>query len=358
MPCYADTIVKIKHVRQKESNNQTMSVWAIGTYPIGRDDNEIELTIYVPVNSAECDQETQAIFKREEYYSVGGKIIPSCYAGITRPKMTVTASTHLTIVDKASISNKCPLKVSLTGTPQEMPTEINNTDGVVEIVMADYVNGQERDYTFKIFFPHDNPKFNHLKTTIRPHDSVIFINGFLEIIDHNLYVYAKEISYVNVKKNNTHTDVPQMLLTLSNPTRSKLLHIHQNMSKNLEDLSKAKPSEQTTSNKPNNTRSNKHLRSENDDNFADNLLDNLSKNKFVKSTETEDTGDKLELINNSDDSDNPDEEKTEKLTKKVKKPRKTAICSRKKSKQHSTRIMRSSVQLPDLTTNLVNSDKE
>ncbi|CAG8555907.1 7748_t:CDS:2, partial [Scutellospora calospora] len=143
MPCYANTIVKIKHVHQKESNNQMMPVWAIRTYPMGRDDNEIELTIYVPVDSAERDLETQAIFKREECYSVRGKIIPSCYTGITRSNMTVSTSTYLTIIDKGSISNKYPLKVSLTGTPQDMPTEINNTNGIVEIVMTDYVNNTE-----------------------------------------------------------------------------------------------------------------------------------------------------------------------------------------------------------------------
>ncbi|CAG8507938.1 3986_t:CDS:2, partial [Scutellospora calospora] len=129
--------------KRKAITKRSMPVWAIRTYPIGRDDNEIELTIYVPVDSAERDPKTQAIFKREEYYSVGGKIIPSCYTGITRPNITVSTSTHLTIIDKGSISNKCPLKVSLTGTPQDMPTEINNTDGIVEIVMTDYVNNTE-----------------------------------------------------------------------------------------------------------------------------------------------------------------------------------------------------------------------
>ncbi|KAF0428764.1 hypothetical protein F8M41_005811 [Gigaspora margarita] len=114
--------------------------------------------------------------------------------------MTVSTSTHLTIVDKISISNKCPLKVSLTGTLQDMPTEINNTDGIIEIIMTDYTNGQEHDYMFRIVFPHNNSRFSHLKTTIRPHDSILFVIGFMEIIGHDLYVYAKEISYVNVKK--------------------------------------------------------------------------------------------------------------------------------------------------------------
>ncbi|CAG8736511.1 20643_t:CDS:2, partial [Gigaspora margarita] len=50
MPCYADTIVKIKLVHQKESH---------GTNPMGHDNNEIELTIYVSIDSTECNPETQ-----------------------------------------------------------------------------------------------------------------------------------------------------------------------------------------------------------------------------------------------------------------------------------------------------------
>ncbi|CAG8580217.1 7148_t:CDS:2 [Cetraspora pellucida] len=154
MPCYANTIVKIKQVCQKESNNQIISVWAIGIYSIGHDDNKIKLTIYILLNSAKHDSETQAIFKREEYYTIGEKIISLCYAKVTRPKMTVLISTHLIIVNKISIMNKCSLKVSLTKTSQNMLTEINITNAIIEIVMTDYVNGQEHDYIFKIVFPH------------------------------------------------------------------------------------------------------------------------------------------------------------------------------------------------------------
>ncbi|RIB26339.1 aspartic peptidase domain-containing protein [Gigaspora rosea] len=124
----------------------------------------------------------------------------------------------------------------------------------------------------------------HLKTTIRPHDSVLFVIGFMEIIDHDLYVYAKEISYVNVKKKKkAKTDNSQPLLTLSNPTRS-----------------------------------------ENKD-----LTDDLAENKFVKSTDIEDTDGKPRSINNSEDSDNSNEEKTEKLTNNVKKSRKTTTRNQK-----------------------------
>ncbi|CAG8683707.1 8_t:CDS:1, partial [Gigaspora rosea] len=80
------------------------------------------------------------------------------------------------------------------------------------------------------------------------------------------------------------------------------------MPKNLEDSPKAKPPELTTLNETNNTTSNKRSRSENKD-----LTDNLAENKFVKSTDIEDTDGKPRSINNFEDSDNSNEEKTEKL---------------------------------------------
>lgn len=81
MPCYLDTIIKIKHVKQNETKDaKSISVWAIGTYPMGLEDNEIEIVLYVPCNRDERDHDSQAMFRRDEYYSVGGKIIPNRYA--------------------------------------------------------------------------------------------------------------------------------------------------------------------------------------------------------------------------------------------------------------------------------------
>ncbi|CAG8808542.1 4444_t:CDS:1, partial [Dentiscutata erythropus] len=51
------------------------------------DDNEIEVTLFLPVNSDNRNPESQAIFKRDEYYSVRGKIISGSYAGKIKPKI-------------------------------------------------------------------------------------------------------------------------------------------------------------------------------------------------------------------------------------------------------------------------------
>ncbi|CAG8672110.1 1267_t:CDS:2 [Racocetra persica] len=67
MPCYADTIIKVKHVKQSGKEDAKMlSVWAIRTYPTGREDNEIEVILFIPINPNDRDSKSQAIFKRDE----------------------------------------------------------------------------------------------------------------------------------------------------------------------------------------------------------------------------------------------------------------------------------------------------
>ncbi|CAG8799899.1 4160_t:CDS:2, partial [Cetraspora pellucida] len=80
MPCYADMIVRVKFVKQnvKEDSNMLV-VWALGAFPVEREDYNIELTF---------------------------KIIPGYYEGNKRAKMTVSTSTHVTILSKVEESNK------------------------------------------------------------------------------------------------------------------------------------------------------------------------------------------------------------------------------------------------------------
>ncbi|CAG8726696.1 12171_t:CDS:1, partial [Cetraspora pellucida] len=72
MPCYADTIVKIKYVRKTEKDDSSlMIVWAIGVYPVECEDNEIEMILFVPANSDKRDSDTQAVFEKDSFYLVG-----------------------------------------------------------------------------------------------------------------------------------------------------------------------------------------------------------------------------------------------------------------------------------------------
>ncbi|CAG8709258.1 20533_t:CDS:2, partial [Dentiscutata erythropus] len=228
IPCYANTIIKVKCVRRNEKEDaKIFSVWAIGTYPTGCGTNEIEMILFVPTNSGDRDPESQAIFRRDEYYSVSGKIVSGNYSGNMRPKMIVFGSTHLTIVDRALDSNKYPLKVSLVGVPQGASTEIKNTENsIIETLISDY-NSQHINYIAKVVFSHVNPRLSHFKTTIRPQESIIYVIGQMEIIGDKYYVYANEI---NLSANNNET------LLLTNPTRSKLLHLHQSMDNNSENI--------------------------------------------------------------------------------------------------------------------------
>ncbi|RIB13727.1 hypothetical protein C2G38_2197043 [Gigaspora rosea] len=183
-----------------------MPLWAIGEYPVGREDTEIEMVLYVLRRSVDRDPESQAIFRRGEYYSVGGKIVPSQYAGDTRPKMSVATSTHMTITNNSSESNKCPLKVSFVGTPQEKLTVIENTkNSIIEMLITNYTS---QDYSYTIN---------------------------MEMIDNQFYVNAKDINYI-VENKNSDIKHSQILTTPINSTHSKLLNIHQNISKNLKSM--------------------------------------------------------------------------------------------------------------------------
>lgn len=108
--------MRVKFVRQsvKEDNNFIV-FWAVGTYPVEREVSDLEMVLFIPIDSGERDPETQAVFEKDGFYSVGGKIIPGYYGNNKRPKMIVSISTNVTILNKVANANKCPLKVSLAG---------------------------------------------------------------------------------------------------------------------------------------------------------------------------------------------------------------------------------------------------
>ena len=90
MPCYADTIVRVKYVKQnvKEDTN-TLVVWAIRAYPVEREDYNIEMTLFLPVSLDDRDSESQAAFVKDNFFPVGRKIIPGFYEGNKRAKVFI-----------------------------------------------------------------------------------------------------------------------------------------------------------------------------------------------------------------------------------------------------------------------------
>ncbi|CAG8629824.1 13725_t:CDS:2, partial [Cetraspora pellucida] len=225
MPCYADTIVRVKVVRQTTKHESDLIiVWAIGVYPVGREDSEIEMVLFAPINYSDRDPETQAIFEKDGFYSVGGKIVPGYYGSNKRPK-----------------SNKCPLKISLIGIPQELPKVVENDENAIfNVLVNDYV-GQDYSFIVKVAFLHSNPRLGHLKSTVRPHDSLIFVVGQLEVIDNDFYIYAKDINFVDLsyfKRKSLDESNLRNPSEVVNVTRSKLLFTHRKVNENLKDISK------------------------------------------------------------------------------------------------------------------------
>ncbi|RIB08776.1 hypothetical protein C2G38_2210769 [Gigaspora rosea] len=194
MPCYADTIVKIKYVRKnKKVNANFMVIWAVGLYSVEREQNEIELVLFVPIKYDERDLETQAVFEKECFYSVSSKMF------LAFTEMTVSISTGMSILNKVSTLNKCLLKVSLVEFSQETPRLLaNDNNAIFDLLINDYT-GQEYNFIVKIVFSHSNLRFSHLKTKIHQQASLVFIVGQLEVIDNNFYVYVKEINFINTE---------------------------------------------------------------------------------------------------------------------------------------------------------------
>ncbi|CAG8649678.1 6137_t:CDS:2, partial [Cetraspora pellucida] len=207
------TIVRIKFSKQNvKEESELISVWAVGTYPVGNEDCTIELVLFVLIDSEERDIDTQAIFEKDEFYSI-----------------TVSSSTQLRILDKVPLLNKCPLKVSLVSIPQGLPNEIDNdVNAIFEMLISNYVI---RDHKFivKIIYPYHKRSFDYIKNIIKPQKSIIFVVGIMEIIKGNFYVYANEINNIDIPKINVSDNKNLTTLTSTKSARLKLLFTHKNI---------------------------------------------------------------------------------------------------------------------------------
>ncbi|CAG8461869.1 7367_t:CDS:2 [Cetraspora pellucida] len=136
--------------------------------------------------------------------------------------MTVASSTHLTIKRDIS-SNRCPLKASLVSIMQDMPTEIDDENAIINVLVEDYA-GQNYSFIIKIVFPYRNTRFKHLMNNTRSTESMLFIVGQMEIIEKDLYIYAVDISYVNInyeiKRKVLESNVNENMFEISKTTNS------------------------------------------------------------------------------------------------------------------------------------------
>ncbi|CAG8466484.1 923_t:CDS:2, partial [Cetraspora pellucida] len=132
----------------ENENSGLILIWAIGIYPVGHKDCEVEMTLFVAIDFTKRDSDTQAVFEKNEFYSVRSKIVPGKYNNSMRLKMTVSSSTLLKILDKVPKSNKCPLKISLVGITQKVPKEVSDDDNAVfDVLVTDYADINNIDIT-------------------------------------------------------------------------------------------------------------------------------------------------------------------------------------------------------------------
>ncbi|CAG8622457.1 13667_t:CDS:2, partial [Dentiscutata erythropus] len=257
----------------------------IGAYPVGRKDNKIEMVLFVLTHFNDRDLETQAIFERDHFYSVGGKIIPRFYTGNKRPKMTVSISTEVKILNRVVQLNKCLLKISLIGVPQELPKVLENDENAIFNVLINDYAIQDHNFIAKIAFPYSNSRFAHLKSMIRPHDSLVFIIGQMKVIDNDFYIYAKEINFIDIssfKRKISNDSSSSGSTEAVNTIRAKLLLTHRIIHRNSQDTSKIEESALTV--------------------FTDNLL--LPGSTSSKRVRIEDDNESIEFINVFGSTDN------------------------------------------------------
>ncbi|RIB01469.1 hypothetical protein C2G38_2127542 [Gigaspora rosea] len=119
----------------------------------------------------------------------------------------------------------------------------------------------------KIGFFHTNPRFEYLKINTQLKDSTIFVVGQMEIINNKFYVNAKDINYFDIKK--------------KIQIQSRLLQIHQNITKNLKEAPIIQTPSLTTSSDIESEPSVKRKRSEEIDQLID--VDFINTNDNYKS---------------------------------------------------------------------------
>ncbi|CAG8751036.1 13916_t:CDS:2, partial [Cetraspora pellucida] len=113
--------------------------------------------------------------------------------------------------------------VSLVGVSQDAMREINEENAIFSVLVKNYA-GQNYSFTVKVIFPHNNSRFKHLKSSIQPSESTIFIVGQVEVIENDLYTNAINISYVDVPSaTKKSSNCSQIMLEDSKSVRSRLL---------------------------------------------------------------------------------------------------------------------------------------
>ncbi|CAG8663138.1 15071_t:CDS:2 [Cetraspora pellucida] len=191
-------IVKIIQVRQTDKDESNLTIiWTLRVYPVESKDCEVEIVLFVPINKEERDSNVQSVFVKSEYYNVCGKAIPRTYN------------------DRLRLKN--------------IPEEVNDESAMLKLLVNDYA-GQNYSFIIKVVFSHYNSRFKHLMNSVRSNESVLFVIIYIEVILNDLYIYAADISYVEVvKKKFSSSSNTQTTSEVYRSVRARLLTAHQNV---------------------------------------------------------------------------------------------------------------------------------
>ncbi|CAG8734354.1 12659_t:CDS:2, partial [Racocetra persica] len=112
------------------------------------------------------DPDSQAVFEKNNYYVVSEKVVPKTYQSIKRVK-------------------------------NEAEIVPNNKNAIVKTLTNDYTT-ENISFMVNVVFPYSNSRFLYFKNSIQPNKSLLFIVEELEIIQDDIYVYAKNINYIEI----------------------------------------------------------------------------------------------------------------------------------------------------------------
>ncbi|CAG8509643.1 7771_t:CDS:2, partial [Scutellospora calospora] len=117
----------------------------------------------------------------------------------------------------------------------DTPKEVTDRNIIINILMMDYASHQSYTFVIKAIFPNNNSQFKYLNNFVWSDKSVLFVVGWIEIIQEKLYMYTINISFINVssavKRKVFNLKSSQSTLASYRSIQSRFLTIHQNTTK-------------------------------------------------------------------------------------------------------------------------------
>ncbi|RIB23400.1 hypothetical protein C2G38_2032798 [Gigaspora rosea] len=70
MPCHVDIIVRVSQVHQIcNKDSKLITYHAVGVYPVGSEDCELDMALFIPIGVEERDANTQSIFETKRSFN-------------------------------------------------------------------------------------------------------------------------------------------------------------------------------------------------------------------------------------------------------------------------------------------------